>query len=220
MQDYLHNEENKLREIEHLQKVSSISGYTRSAWVTATRPKANTTDSDNKKEKTRGSITLPFVGNISNAIARSIRKAGVAVHLKPHNTIRGHLVHPKDKIGKLDKAGVVYHVQCPQCESTYVGETERILHKRIKEHHRSSSPIGQHAQEHQHPFTEQDVSVLHQESDWYRRGVAEAIYIASEKPDLNRDRGRHTLPVIYREILNIGSRDCDVIPRSRDNNNA
>ena len=55
------NEENKLKEIEHLQKVLNIFGYTRSAGVTATRPKTNTTKSDKQKEKTRGSITLPFV---------------------------------------------------------------------------------------------------------------------------------------------------------------
>ena len=144
----------------------------------------------------------------------------MAVHLKPHNTLRGQLVHPKDKIAKEDKAGVVYHIQCPECNSNYVGETERILRKRLKEHHRSSSPVGQHATEHSHPFSEQDVSVLHQETDWFRRGVAEAIHIAKERPDLNRDRGRHTLPMIYREIINIKSHDRYVTSESRDHNNA
>ena len=111
------------------------------------------------------------------------------VHLKPFNTIRGHLVHPKDKIAKGDKAGVVYHIKCDSCDSHYIGETERKLRKRIQEHHRSSSPVGQHNQEMRHSFSEQEVAVLHQESDWFRRGVAESIHIATEGPDLNRDRG-------------------------------
>ena len=93
-------QENKLREIEHLQKVLSISGYTRSAWVTAIKPKRKTTTPPKSERNTKGSITLPYVGNLSNAIARIIRKAGVQVHLKPHNTVRSHLVHPKDKIKK------------------------------------------------------------------------------------------------------------------------
>ena len=116
-------------------------------------------------------------------------------------------MHPKDKVPKEEKAGVVYHVKCKDCNSHYIGETERKLKKRIHEHHRSSSPVGHHNQETLHTFSEKDVAVLHQESDWFRRGVAESIFIAKEKPDLNRDRGRHTLPVIYREILEIGS--CD-----------
>ncbi len=41
----------------------------------------------------------------------------------------------------------------------------------------------------------------HREKDWFRRGVAESIYIAEGRPSLNRDRGRHTLPPIYRQLL-------------------
>ena len=212
------SEEDKLKEIQHLKKVLSFSGYTRSAWVTATRPHKSNPPSQRKERKIKGSITLPYIGNISNTISRIIRKAGVQVHLRPYNTIRGHLVHPKDKITKGDKAGVVYHIKCSDCESHYIGETERKLKKRIHEHHRSGSPVGQHHQETSHSFSEKEVEVLHQEPNWFRRGVAEAIFIAKEKPDLNRDRGRHTLPAIYRELLDISSHDqtttsgsCDAI---------
>ena len=52
----------------------------------------------------------------------------------------------------------------------------------------------------------------------FRRGVAEAIYITKEKPDLNRDRGRHTLPVIYRELLANESHDRTSTSGSCDNN--
>ena len=148
------NEEAKLQELEHLQKVLSISGYTRSAWVTATRPKSKAVPSTRKDRNIKGSITLPYVGNMSNAIARTIRKAGVSVHLRPHNTIRGSLVHPKDKVNKEEKAGVVYHIKCSDCNSNYVGETERRLCKRIKEHRQDSSPIAQHTVEHNHSFSE------------------------------------------------------------------
>ncbi len=43
---------------------------------------------------------------------------------------------------------------------------------------------------------------------WFRRGIAacdEAIWIAKENPSLNRDRGRHTLPPVYNQLLS--SRD-------------
>ena len=105
-------EETRLHEIQHLKKVLSMSGYTRSAWVTATRPRTvQVTERANTGTLNKGSITLPYAGNVSDAISRAIRKAGVTVHLRPHNTIRQALVHPKDKVPREDQTGVVYAIQ-------------------------------------------------------------------------------------------------------------
>ena len=121
--------------------------------------------------------------------------------MKQYNSIRSHLMHLKDKIPMEEKAGLVYLIQCGDCNAKYVSETKRKLNKRIKEHHKPSSPVGHHIQYNDHTFEKDNVKVLQLESDWFRRGVAEAIHIETEKPTLNRDRGRHTLPVIYREIV-------------------
>ena len=123
------------------------------------------------------------------------------MQIQPFNSIRSRLVHPKDKIPMEDKAGLVYLIQCGDCNAKYDGETERKLNKRIKEHHKASSPVGHHIQYNEHTFEKDNVKVLQLESDWFRRGVAKAIHIEMEKPALNRDCGRHTLPVIYREIV-------------------
>ena len=138
---------------------------------------------------------------VTQAIARNIRKAGVAVHTRPFNTIRERLVHPKDKIETLDQAGGVYRIGCDDCEEIYIGESERKLRVRFKEHHRSSSPVGHHLEYNDHKITEDSMSIVYKESDWFRRGVAEAIEIERHSPRLNRDRGRHVLPKIYQEIL-------------------
>lgn len=150
------------KETEHIKQVQSISGYTRSAWVTANKPRSPTVSSDPSKTKTKGSITLPYVGNTSDAIARILRKSGIMVHLKPYNTLRSYLVHPKDKVELTERVGLVYYIQCRGCNASYVGETERNLQKRIKEHHRTTS---------------------------------------KRKNPFSIDRGRHTLPVIYWEIV-------------------
>ncbi len=50
--------------------------------------------------------------------------------------------------------------------------------------------------------------------DWFRRGIAEAIWIAKENPSLNRDRGRHTLPPVYNQLLS--SRDAHTTQGARD----
>ena len=73
---------------------------------------------------------------------------------------------------------------------------------------RNSIPVGQHMELRRHSVDEESVSVLHRETDWYRRGVAEAIFVQQESPCLNRGRERHILPAIYKELLpNTMSRD-------------
>ena len=197
------SEEAKISELDHLKKVLSVSGYTKAAWNTATavsHRRAHRQNTDNTA-RVKGSVTLPYAGPVSEAIARNIRKTGVMVHLRPTNTIRSRLVHPKDKLDRLEQAGVVYKIKCNDCPETYVGETERRLQQRFNEHRRASSPVGRHVEDQGHSIDEESVSVLHKETDWFRRGVAEAVHIQRETPSLNQGRERHILPAIYRELL-------------------
>ena len=137
-----------------------------------------------------------------------MRAQGVMVHPKPLAKLRDLLVAPKDPVDNLDKTGVVYHIPCGDCNSGYVGETSRTLRTRLKEHTRNSSPVGAHAQEQQHSIQFDQVKILDTDPDWFARGVREAIHIATHTSDLNRDRGRHVLPRIYRSIIH--SRDSEL----------
>ena len=44
------------------------------------------------------------------------------------------LPSPKDKSPDSAKCGIIYEVNCPQCQDTYVGETGRTLSTIVKEH--------------------------------------------------------------------------------------
>ena len=55
--------------MEHLKKVFAISGYTKSSWKVATTPKKPSISNDPSLNKTKGSITLPYVGHMTNNIA-------------------------------------------------------------------------------------------------------------------------------------------------------
>ena len=48
--------------------------------------------------------------------------------------MRQALVRVRNRIAPEKKKGVVYEVQCSECEEVYVGETGRTLKKRVSEH--------------------------------------------------------------------------------------
>ena len=54
--------------------------------------------------------------------------------MKPHMTLKWMLEHPKDKHIPHENSGVVYEVQCKDCQQVYTGEMERRYRVREKEH--------------------------------------------------------------------------------------
>ena len=193
--------EDKDKEDTHLKKVLSISGYPQWTW----RLPNTRTNRTPPNRPTKGAISMPYIQGLTEPLTRYMRAQGVMVHQKPLSKLRDLLVAPKDPVDTLDKTGVVYHIPCGDCDSRYVGETSRSLRARLKEHTRTSSPVGAHAQELQHTINFDQVKILDTDPDWFTRGVREAIYITTHQSDLNRDRGRHTLPRIYNTIIH--SRD-------------
>ena len=194
--------EDLMEENKHIKKVLAISEYPSWLWdmPAANRRKDNTTME--RPSRPLGHVTLPYIQGTSEALARKMRQAGVMVHSRPHTKLRELLVKPKDKSEDMEKADVVYKIQCKDCDSNYVGETSRLLKTRVKEHQRPSSPVCEHAQTTGHQIDYQKPKVLDRESDWFRRGVKEAIHIEANRSDLNRDRGRHHLSAVYRQLVN------------------
>ena len=79
-------------------------------------------------------VVSPNVENVSEAVARIMRKHNVPVAMKPYKTLKTVLVHPKDKHEKEDLTECVYKVPCANCDKTYIGETGRKFGVRLQEH--------------------------------------------------------------------------------------
>ena len=100
----------------------------------------------------------------------------------------------------MDRCSLVYLLECGSCDSTYVGETERKLGIRAKEHQRQG-PVSEHLSKEGHSLDPTTAKVLDREDDWFKRGVKEACHIFQQQSDLNQDAGRHILPRGYRSLL-------------------
>ena len=187
-------------EMSHVAKSLSICNYPKWSWTMVKNKKMSPSGRSNT-ERTKGYVSVPYVQGLTEALTRKMRRAGITVHTRPFNTIRSKLVRPKDKPSKLDKHGAIYHISCDNCPAQYIGETERVLAKRLKEHHKPPSPVGEHMTNKHHKFNECDVKVLDSDARWLQRGIKEAIYIAARHPQLNRDSGRYTLSGAYNDII-------------------
>ncbi len=152
-----------------------------------------------------------------------MRSHNIGTSFKPHTTIRRLLVHTKDKIDKVKQCGLVYQVECHNCDKVYVGETGRQLSVRLAEHAkeveectshgvrtrsaRSSetgtlhkSAITDHAVDNNHTPNWDNASILAREADLGRRQIREAIWIR-RTPNINRDEGAFKLSHTYDDLI-------------------
>ena len=102
-------------------------------------------------------VTIPYVKNTSESI-RIFAPLGIRTSFKPTNTLRQVLARPKDPVPKENRSGVIYQIPCSRCPQTYIGQTDRTLGQRLKEHQRavrdrniSTSALADHVCSTGHP---------------------------------------------------------------------
>ncbi|XP_072022071.1 uncharacterized protein [Amphiura filiformis] len=175
-------DEAKAGEREHLKSALGTCGYKDWTFHKALKPQKDQTSS--KQSSTTASstrkfgITLPYVSDVSEKLKRIFGQHQIPVSLKPCNTLRQKLVHPKDEIPQRKQSNIVYAINCQDsdCENYYIGETKQPLHKRMYQHRRPSSTglndsaVYTHLKAAKHNFEDKDVIVLDKEHRWPGRG--------------------------------------------------
>ena len=163
-----------------------------------------------KPQQTRSSrrgdirVGIPYIKGTSERLARAFKDHGVEIYHQPTNSLRSRLSHVKDISDKGSKCGTVYHIQCSECDEDYIGETERTLQTRFKEHQtRPSSAFHEHLTASSHSINLCNTTVLDTEPNFTRRKVKESIEIRTRRPSLNRDLG-YELPPVYNSLFNRG----------------
>ena len=92
----------------------------------------------------------------------------------------------------MDQAGVVYKIDCNDCEAVYVGETGRQLKVRVNEHkedvrkQKMLSNVYMHSRDNNHSFDFNNVNVLDRHSNANSRKQLESIYTFKSELTINR----------------------------------
>ena len=155
-------------------------------------------DNINGDDKQDIYMQLPYGGPRSEALARAINKTvnkacvgNFRVKVTFNKRKIGNLFNFKDKLDFACDNNYVYRVNCPDCQSFYVGESKRRFRDRLGEHNSESfgGSMGifyRHSLESGHkPSDLSHCAILGRNRNWYRRRLRESLLVGDLKPNLN-----------------------------------
>jgi len=95
----------------------------------------NVTDSTNTSSNNeRKILVLPYVKSLSEFISSNIDSSKTTIGFRCLNKLSRFVKVHKDIDHASFKNNVIYKTGCKNCDVTYVGQTNRQLKTRIKEH--------------------------------------------------------------------------------------
>ena len=150
-------------------------------------------------------ISAPYIRGTSERVARILRKYDIKLAHKPTRTLKHELTHLKDKQPAFNKAGVVYKLDCNECDAVYVGETGRQVKDRMREHQndivkaKQVSKVYNHVNETGHSFNFDNVTVLDNCQSVKVRLQLECIHTELQSNSINRSLNMNS---IYHSVIN------------------
>jgi len=120
-------------------------------------------------------VVIPYVENVSEAVARIMRKHNVPMAMKPYKTLKSVLVPPKDKQEKEDLTECVYKVPCANCDNIYIDETGRKFGVRLQEHR--TKVESKTARTFTRSLRASSLTEIDREPERFTRWIKEAIHI-------------------------------------------
>lgn len=139
----------------------------------------------------KGLVILPYIKGISEKIANILKKQSIKVAYKPIRTIQSMFKKPKDQPDKDSSTAVVYKINCVDCEKSYIGQTNRALKTRTKEHQRAfalqdkNSLLTKHHQDTKHVFNFDNVKIIDHCQNHSGRLFLEAWHSIRDKNSIN-----------------------------------
>jgi len=137
-------------------------------------------------------------------IGHSLKQQKVTVAYKPQLTINSLFPHPKERDDSdRQKSGIVFKINCTQCNFVYYGQTERSLKTWIAEHKKAVAGFDQNSKvaSHVHHFNQninfENVKVAGFKATYHERLFVEAWHSTL---DPNAGNDHIILPEAYKGI--------------------
>ena len=139
------------------------------------------------QEKDKFMLFVQYRGKCTEEYAQSLHKINapcrIIMTLRKLKTVLPSL---KPSLEGMMRSNVVYKIQCPRCNSCYVGQTSRQLQRRFSEHLTRKGPIKTHMAECHSTIDHRHVQII----GGTRRGdkqllTLEALFQNELKPSLN-----------------------------------
>lgn len=205
--EHLCDEEYKTQEIQHVSNVLQTNGYPLSRINKISHKVRNPkmpTQNSSPSDVSPAFVSIPYISGVSERISRIFRKYDVNIAHQPSRKLRNELCHLKDKRSVGERAGVVYQLDCKDCDAKYVGETGRQLQDRMKEHQRDIvnkkkvSKVYEHVNTTKHSFDFENVRILDNCSHRKARLHLESVHTYMQHNTINRSL---TLDNTYKPLL-------------------
>ncbi len=144
-------------------------------------------EEENEEEPEKKKFFVQYRGKVTDQFERTLKRINAPVRfISTIKKLKSTLPSLKAPIEKSIKSGVVYQIICSRCQACYVGQTVRHLITRVKEHKRSSTPVGMHFEKCNALLTIDDVKILARSNkSEYHLMALEALHIQAIKPSIN-----------------------------------
>jgi len=175
--------------------------------------KLNTTSTsmtieDDNNNVTKKFIAIPYVEKISELIASELKKCNLIVGYRSLKRLDGIIKTQKDKDNLHNNTGIIYKINCNNCDATYIGQTKRQLATRVKEHKNNirldssrHSVVSDHISKTSHTFNWEKARILDHERNYHKRLISEMLHIKEHKNSINLKKDTENLDGAYSDIL-------------------
>ena len=131
--------------------------------------------------------SLTYVPDLSESISKTFRHfvPDIKMAMRPHHKNNKMFANLKSKIPKDEKSGLVYKIDCADCEAVYIGETTQKFGMRKYQHKcdckkqitKNSSALAMHAKENGHNFNFDEAKILKTERNKLKLQIHEVNQI-------------------------------------------
>ncbi|EZA56794.1 hypothetical protein X777_03199 [Ooceraea biroi] len=163
---------------------------------------------DNDLTRNKNFITIPYIKGLCEGIGRVLKRRNIDFAYTVHKRLNCLIKLGKDRLINDQHMGVVYKIECENCEACYIGQTKRHLETRVKEHRSDISKddncrsvVSKHRALKDHNFDWCNTKILHHENHRRKREIAEMVFIKKHSNSINMQKDMEDLPAAYVSIL-------------------